>query len=160
MQRLAAAVCVIATTHEGVRSAFTATAVMSVSDQPPTLVAGINRRNHAHGLLLESRMFSVNVLGEDQRTISDTFAGRTELRAEQRFASGDWVSGALGCPVLRSCLASFECELIEAVETGTHTLVVGHIQELSLPSNGRPLLYWGRDYSGICDLSEAHAMTG
>lgn len=151
MQRLASGVCVIATRHAGAQSGFTATAVMSVSAEPPTLVIGIDRRNHAHDLILGSGRFSVNVLSCDQAMVADIFAGRVGLKGAERFAPDDWSVSDSGSPILRGCLASFDCELAQTVEAGTHTVAIGRVQRIELPGTGRPIVYWHRGYAEICD---------
>src|SRR3546814_1818683 len=72
MQCLASGVCIVATGHGDQRNGFTATAVMSLSDQPPSLVVGVGKLNRSHDQMRQTGKFSVNVLRSDQRSEEHT----------------------------------------------------------------------------------------
>src|ERR1700754_4437328 len=65
MSRLGAAVHVITTDGVAGMTGFTATAVSSVSDQPPTLLVCLNRRSQITSVLRENGVFCVNTLGAE-----------------------------------------------------------------------------------------------
>ena len=62
MQRLAAAPCVLTTIHQGVRRGLTATAVCSLTADPPTLIACINESAEAFAAMEQAGRLCVNVL--------------------------------------------------------------------------------------------------
>ena len=66
MRHLAGAVTVIATGAPGHRFGLTATAVCSLSDEPPTLLVCVNRPASAHDVISRNGNFSVNLLADDQ----------------------------------------------------------------------------------------------
>ncbi len=74
MRRLASGVVVIATEFEGERFGLTATAVMSISADPPTLMICVNRSASAHEALSRSGCFTVNLLDGEDRPIADLFS--------------------------------------------------------------------------------------
>src|SRR5580692_9023551 len=92
MSRLGAAVHVVTTAGPGGQTGFTATAVCSVSDAPPTLLVCLNRANHSGPILRENQVFCVNTLGAECETIADVFAGRTGAVLENRFGTGAWTT--------------------------------------------------------------------
>lgn len=165
MQRLASSVCVIATADRdnphgksGWRG-FTATAVMSVSDSPPTLGVGINKSTRAHDVIMRAGRFSVNILQCEQDDIADTFAGRTGADGGERFETGDWLVSGEGCPLLAGTLATFECSLLDRIDAGTHTIAIGRIERVRLPDTEvsaptTPLVYWYREYGGVCPIPQ------
>jgi hypothetical protein len=65
MSRLGAAVHVVTTAGPAGKTGFTATAVCSVSDAPPTLLVCLHRRNHTGPILRENKVFCVNTLGAE-----------------------------------------------------------------------------------------------
>src|ERR1700745_1517805 len=77
MSRLGAAVHVVTTAGPGGKTGFTATAVCSVSDAPPTLLLWPQRRTHTGQILRENKVFCVNTLGAECEAVADIFAGRT-----------------------------------------------------------------------------------
>src|SRR3954462_15216029 len=89
MAQLGAAVHVVTTAGSAGRTGFTATAVCSVSDQPPTLLVCLNRRSRGTPILRENGVFCVNPLGADAESLADMFAGRSGAINEERFAVGD-----------------------------------------------------------------------
>ena len=73
MRRLASGVVVIATAHDNQRFGLAATAVTSISAEPPTLMICVNRTSSAHDPITNARCFTVNLLREDDRTVADRF---------------------------------------------------------------------------------------
>ena len=146
MSRLVAAVHVVTTQGESGRAGFTATAVVSVSDSPPTLLVCLNRRVHSAPAFRKSGIFVVNMLNGDQQKIADSFGGRLDLAGEHRFTVGHWHEGRLGAPCLTNALASFECTLVETRTIATHDVMVGRVEAITLGPNVPGLAYLGRDY--------------
>jgi flavin reductase (DIM6/NTAB) family NADH-FMN oxidoreductase RutF len=150
MQRLAAAVTVVATEVDGARSGLTASAVTSLTAEPPTLLACVNRDAGSHRLLLDAGRFSVNVLAADQEDVAGTFAGLTGVEGPARFSTGAWREGELGLPVLDGALVSFECTVDEVVVRSSHDVFIGAIEAVHLGSGEvEPLLYLDRTFGGF-----------
>src|ERR1700749_248044 len=85
MARLGAAVHVITTDGASGKTGFTATAVCSVSDAPPTLLVCLNRGATSTPVLRGNGVFCVKPLGAGEEPIADAFAGRTNVAREARF---------------------------------------------------------------------------
>lgn len=150
MQRLASAVTIVATEVDGVRAGLTASAVTSLTAEPPTLLACVNRDAGTHGLLLEAGRFSVNLLGRGHEDIAGAFAGFTGLEGPERFEVGSWRAGDHGVPVLEGALASFECLVDEVVVRSSHDVFIGAIEAVHLPEvEVDPLLYLDRAFGGF-----------
>ncbi len=90
MRHLAGGVTIIATEHKGCRAGLAATAVCSVSADPPTLLVCINSGASAHNSIRASGRFSVNLLATGQNGVARCFSGETGLKGEERFAVGEW----------------------------------------------------------------------
>ncbi|WP_085316441.1 flavin reductase family protein [Derxia lacustris] len=130
MRRLAAGVTLITTPGAAGPSGLTATAVCSVSADPPILLCCVNRGSASHAALLEAGVFAVNVLSTADRPLSDRFAGR--LTPAEKFAEGEWGVLETGSPVLASALAAFDCRLVQAVDAGTHAVLFGEVQAVTV----------------------------
>lgn len=146
MSRLAAAVHVVTTKGQGGRAGFTATAVASVSDSPPTLLVCLNQRIRSAPTFRTAGSFAVNMLRGDQERVAQSFGGRLGLSGEQRFSVGEWHEGRLGDPCLVGALATFECSLVELRTIATHDVLVGRVQSVILGHDGPGLLYVGRSF--------------
>lgn len=152
MQRLAAAVTVVATEVDGLRSGLTASAVTSLTAEPPTLLVCVNRDAGSHRRLLAAGRFSVNVLARDQQEVAETFAGFTGAEGPGRFEVGSWRTGDLGLPVLDGALVAFECTVDEVVARSSHDVLIGAIEALHLHDTPvDPLLYLDRSFGGFDD---------
>jgi flavin reductase (DIM6/NTAB) family NADH-FMN oxidoreductase RutF len=143
MRRLSSSVSLITAGGEQGRNGMTATAVCSVSAEPPILLVGINLGASIHDQILNTGSFGVNILRPRHRHLADRFS--SGLSGEARFEHGNWLEGALGVPVLEDALASFACEIIKVVTVGTHDIFFGQVVGIDV-SDGTALLYGGGQY--------------
>jgi flavin reductase (DIM6/NTAB) family NADH-FMN oxidoreductase RutF len=141
MRFLAGAVTIITTAWEGRRYGLTATAVCSLSVEPPTLIACVNRDASAHNPIVQSRRFCVNVVKNADMEIARCFSSRAAADIERRFALGDWAELATGAPCLSNSLASFDCALLERHEMRSHSMFVGMVEAAAVKPDGDALLY-------------------
>jgi flavin reductase len=149
MSRLGAAVHVVTTAGPGGKTGFTATAVCSVSDAPPTLLVCLNRRSPGGPVLRENKVFCVNTLGADCEVIADVFAGRTGAVAAERFAAGQWTTMRTGAPVLASAVVAFDCRVIEIRAVASHNVIFGAVEDIRLGPAGPALVYHDRAYKHV-----------
>ena len=151
MRRLAGHVCLITTAKAQQRSGLTATAVTSVSAEPPTLLVCINRRSGTHAVIQDTGIFAVNVLALEDQLLANRFS--SAVTGDERFQEGVWNRLETGAPVLESALVSFDCRVAHAVEVGTHGIFFGAIQALRVrPLDAKPLLYVHGAYGGFASL--------
>lgn len=140
MRKLASGVTLITAAHGNERAGLIATAVSSVSTTPPTLLICVNRAASAHDVIDRAGSFAVNLLAADDLHLADIF-GKSALR-DQRFKVGDWSTLLSDAPVLDSALASFDCEIVQRMPYGSHTIFLGHVHDVRVDAaNGDPLLY-------------------
>jgi flavin reductase (DIM6/NTAB) family NADH-FMN oxidoreductase RutF len=140
MRQLAASVTIVTTMVGEVRNGLTATAVCSLSAEPPTLLACVNRSASAHDPTLQSRVFCVNVLAQQHLELAMQFS--SSKRLDERFTTGQWGTLESGAPVLMDSLVSFDCVLGETLRADTHTVLVGRVQAVRYNPELEPLLYW------------------
>jgi flavin reductase (DIM6/NTAB) family NADH-FMN oxidoreductase RutF len=142
MRRLAAGVTIVATAgRKGERSGLTATAACSLSAEPPRILVCVNRDSTPNAAISRAGRFSVNVLGTRHKALALRFAGATGVQGEERFGRGEWISAATGAPVLADALAYFDCTLVDAIQSGTHTVFIGEVRAAHARKNGAPLVY-------------------
>lgn len=124
---------------------LTVSAFTSISAEPPLIAVVINQGNRARALLEgKGAVFAVNILGEDQRRLSDRFAW---LKDGDRFAEGSWQTATTGAPILADALVWLDCAIHDRVDAGTHTIYIGRVRAAGVPRpDEAPLVYWNRDY--------------
>jgi flavin reductase (NADH)/flavin reductase len=151
MRRLAGACTVIASRLGEKCAGLTATAVCSVSTDPARLLVCVNKSVRAHEFIRDSRLLSVNVLGEHQEEVAKRFAGMViNVTGEDRFAGGGtWKDGKLDVPLLEGALASFGCRVIEEIPGGaSHTVFICDVIEVRCNEfDISPLVYFGGQFS-------------
>ncbi len=153
MRLLAGAVNIVSSVHGGRRYGMTATAVCSVTADPPTVLVCINKLATTHGILAKSKVFCVNVLRAEDWELSSTFSGATS--GEGRFKSRDWTRLATGAPVLIDALVSFDCRVVKKVTHGTHGIFLGQVEQVLVGKPGKPLLYSEGQYAKLASRGEA-----
>ncbi len=145
MARVCTPVNVITTNGPAGRGGFTATAMCSVTDEPPTLLVCMNRNSAQCGLFIDNRRFCVNVLSHDHRDLAGHFAGATQDMAA-RYAAADWVEMQSGSLAVKDAIVSLDCELSEARLLGTHHILIGRVVGIRSRNDGNALLYFDRNY--------------
>ncbi|HSC69388.1 MAG TPA: flavin reductase [Cellvibrio sp.] len=147
MSLLTSAVNVVTTTGASGRYGFTASAVCSVTDTPPTLLVCMNKASYSHAHFIENKILAVNVLGAHQQTISTVFSSR--LNSEERFKHGCWTELKTGAPVLEDSLVSFDCQLEQIQEVGTHDIFICRIVAIQQTQHDQGLIYFKRTYHPV-----------
>jgi flavin reductase len=151
MRRLASGVSLVTTIGEDeVRRGLTATAVCSVSLVPPTLLCCVNRASSAHDTIRDSGILAINVLAASEYTLADRFGG-TES-PESRFDHGRWTTLVTGAPILETALASFDCRVTEAFDSGSHSVFLAEVVATRIEGSGEPLVYLAGDYGSFSAL--------
>ncbi|MGQ0663279.1 MAG: flavin reductase family protein [Pseudomonadota bacterium] len=149
MRRLAAGVTIVTTAHHGDREGLTATAVCSLSLDPPQLLVCVSHDAGAHPLIERGRYLCVNLLAREHRLLAARFAGQDGVFGAERFRTGRWTTLKTGAPVLTDSLASFDCVVSEQVRASTHTVFIGRVVDVRVRSSARPLLYASGAYAGL-----------
>ena len=154
MRLPATPVTVLATGQPGARTGLTASAVCSLSDTPPMILACVNLGSRALAAIRQNGGFSANFLSGAQAAVAETFAGRTGLHGEDRFDEA-WTTGAGGLPVLPTALACFDCALADEYASPTHAILIGRVIGLRRNDAARPLLYSSGLFGHITHLEAA-----
>jgi len=151
MRRLAATVTVLSARNSaGERYGMTATAVTSVSAEPPALLACVNRSAALHAHLALGQPMCINLLHTGQAPISNAFSGAVD--GEARFAAGEWREDEAGVPYLEDAQANLFCA-IEAIHAyGTHGIFIGKVTAVRIRPVIDPLLYQDGRYARALPL--------
>jgi flavin reductase (DIM6/NTAB) family NADH-FMN oxidoreductase RutF len=120
---------------------LTVSAFCSVSLHPPLVLVCVDARSETHKAFVESKVFGVSVLAEDQDQVSERFA----RAGGAKFKDLQMVTGQSGAALVPGALAHIECGLAAAHPAGDHTIYVGKVLGLSVHP-GRPLVYHAGAY--------------
>jgi 4-nitrophenol 2-monooxygenase / 4-nitrocatechol 4-monooxygenase, reductase component len=144
----ASGVTVITALHKGMPYGTTASAVSSLSLEPPMLLVCLNKQSSTGRAIAAERRFAVNILGEDQPDAAMRFATKgVEKFKGVAIADGEW-----GEPLLADALATLECRVAEAASGGTHWVFLAEVDRAS-SRGGSPLAYF-RGQFGRLELQQ------
>jgi flavin reductase (DIM6/NTAB) family NADH-FMN oxidoreductase RutF len=124
---------------------ITVSSFTSVSLSPPLVLVSIEKGSQLHDLFRAAKGFAVNFLADDQRSVSDRFAGRTE--ALNRFEGLRFRRGANGSPIIDGVRAFIECKTWRVDEGGDHSLIIGEVVAAQTLSSKKPLVYYAQQYT-------------
>lgn len=128
---------------------LTATAVCSVSLEPPLVLVSLDRTSTTHAALRASGVYAVNLLSADQRRLAVRFA-----RAEPaKFRDLDHRAGTTGAPLLDDAPGYVDCTVEREVPAGDHTVFIGRVEDARIRAGGddRPLVYHLGRYGTLAD---------
>ena len=102
---------------------------------------------------IENKILTVNVLSADHQRISNVFASK--MSSEERFKHGTWTELATGAPVLNDALVSFDCEIEQIQEVGTHTIFICRTVAIQQGEHEHGLAYFNRAYHHVGQMETA-----
>lgn len=148
-QRVPAQVAVVTFMSEsGELHGMTATAICSLSMDPPSLLASVNRSNRTSHAIQAAGRFGINFLSADYVEVATRLA---HPGADKAIPAGlldvgdDW-----DIPYLKGAFAAVQCDLDTAIERFTHILMIGRITRTHLvDGKTAPLLYIGSMFRGL-----------
>ena len=136
-------VTVVMTTDElGVPRGFTANSFSSVSLDPPLVSVCIDRGISSYRVFSGCSGFSISILGESQRDVSNLFASRSR----EKFAHVAWRSSQITrSPRLADSVAWFDCVPYRSVDAGDHLILIGRVVDFGY-SDQSPLSFCRGNY--------------
>ena len=107
-------------------------------------MVAVHPNRYSHNLIAKSGCFALHVLAADQSNLLGRFKGSDP---KAKFSSIQWQRGQTGCPVLKECIAYFECRVTAEYTPGNHTLFLGEVLEARMVAGGDTLSTL--DYDGV-----------
>ena len=148
MGAFATGVTIITVDLEGEVHGMTANAFTSVSLDPMLVLVCVDHSTRTHAHLHAKKRFGINVLCEDQRSVSEYYARPERIHEHAAEAGATFDRTSHGTPVLHGALAYLECRLQSAQEAGDHTIFIGEVEEVVL-RDGEPLLFFRGKYRKV-----------
>ena len=130
----------ICTVREGEEiNGFTASWVTQGSFVPPLVVMAVRADGSSHGMIKRTNKFCLNVLRSDQKDLAAIFF-KPQKGLGGRFESTVYNSGSQGLPILQDAVGGIECNVINSVEHGDHTVFVAEVISAVLHKDSNPLI--------------------
>lgn len=140
-------VAVVTSSHKGLVHGITVSAFSSLSLEPPQVLVCVARWSKLNEFVLQSNMFAVNILADDQEALSGQFAkpGRDPVSSLQEIGVPSQTRRT-GSPIIRGAAAYFDCSVVMACESGDHSVFMGDVLAADADPDRAPLLYFDRKY--------------
>ena len=148
MSHFASGVTIMTTTVAGRMHGMTVSAFASQSLDPLLILVSVERSTTMHRLVMESRAFAINILGEQGEGTARFFADNARLDGPE-FQEGAYHLGVTGSPLLEEATAYLEATLEATLEAGDHTIMVGRVVALKVVRDAAPLIYYRSGYRSL-----------
>lgn len=155
MRQVATSVTVVTTDGPAGRHGATVSAFVSVSADPPTVLVCLRSDSRTCAAIQRNRNFTVSVLTEQFSEVAQTFAGKFDASLADRFnginieSFPDLAPGIQGASI-------FACAVAKLIEQHTHTIVIGHVEQVAA-ANRPPLLYHCGAYGRVSPCEDAQS---
>lgn len=110
---------------DGTPLGFTANSFASVSLDPALLLVSIAKTSSNYNNFTNASHFAINILAEEQKDISNTFA----RPSDDRFANLAWTKSASHNPIIDQVSAWFDCTTYQVVDAGDHAILIGKVED-------------------------------
>jgi flavin reductase (DIM6/NTAB) family NADH-FMN oxidoreductase RutF len=148
MGHFATGVTVITTSVDGTLQGMTATAVASLSLDPPLVIVCVDKRAGMWHQLSASKFYAMNFLVESQEAISTRFA----MKGPKEFGDLDCFTAETGAPIFKAALGYLDCRVVDIAAGGDHDIFVGQIVAGGLLNpDAKPLLHFSGKYRKLAD---------
>jgi flavin reductase (DIM6/NTAB) family NADH-FMN oxidoreductase RutF len=124
---------------------LTVSSFTSISLEPPLILISVAKGSVIHDLFREAEAYAINFLADDQKSVSDRFAGRT--KAKDRFEGLGFTKGVTGSPIIDGVRVAIECRAWRVYEGGDHSILVGEVVSAKTFNSKRPLVYYSQQYT-------------
>lgn len=132
-------------------SGMTATAVCSISVDPPLVMVCMNHATATHRAVHASGIFAINFLAVGAESLARRFASNRP----DKFQGLETTVAQTGAPIIDMALAHCDCTVEQAVTAGDHTIFIGRVLEAhAKPRNDLPLLYFRGDYGSVTSIPQ------
>lgn len=128
------------------RSGLVVISMVSLSADPPKVIACVNRSSSTWPLIERFGHFGVSSLGPRHQAVAERFSGFGGVKGADRYEGADWITLATGASLLVDAVAVFDCRLDEMIDRGSHSIVIGSVAAVGTRDDGGALAYWRGGY--------------
>jgi flavin reductase (DIM6/NTAB) family NADH-FMN oxidoreductase RutF len=153
MAHFAAGVSVVMSELDGEDVGMTATALCSISLDPPTVLLGVGEGSRMHEALTTQDTWTVSFLPASARQVATRFAIKGRPSDRLLLADLAWHRGpATGHVILDEAVAALECVTEQRVVVADHVLMIARVVGVQSRNPGAaPLVHFRNRYRTVAD---------
>lgn len=133
-------VYVITTWDNGRPTGCTANSAMQITSDPATIAVSINHDNYTNKCIAESGRFAISILGENSNPGIIGAFGFFSGRDKDKFDGIEQTVKSF-MPVVADACAYAVCEVIDKMETSSHTVFLGKVIDADVLKSDTPMTY-------------------
>ncbi|MDE7222279.1 MAG: flavin reductase [Acetatifactor sp.] len=139
-RQLSYGVYVVSTWDEGRATGCTANSAMQITSEPATIAVSINHSNYTNACIQKLGKFAISILGEHSDPGTIGVFGFKSGRDNNKF---DEVKPEIRShmPVIPDACAYIVCEVVDKLETSSHTVFLGKVVDADILKNDDPMTY-------------------
>jgi flavin reductase (DIM6/NTAB) family NADH-FMN oxidoreductase RutF len=142
--------CSVITVGEGDEaSGLVVTSAISLSADPPLVLACVNRATSSHPLLARYGHFGWSSLGAAHQAVAERFSGFGGVRGAARYDGAEWETAVTGARLLKGAPTAFDCSVEEMIDRATHTILIGRVRAIRTTLGAGALIYWNGGYRAL-----------
>ena len=149
MREVPGMVAIVTTGHASGRRGLTATAICSLSADPPSVLVCVNKGTSTHEMIARNGTFCVNMTASEHAPLAQRFSGKDGIYGAEKFSEGRWLELATGSPVLADAPVAFDCEVVSTVDYRTHSIFIGGVIASQVLPGRSALLYRNGGFAEI-----------
>ena len=149
LSRFGTGVTIVTTATPDGPVGITANSFSSVSLDPPLVLWSASRSSKRFHHFSEASTLAIHILADSQDDLCWAFS-----KSKHAFDTVEWKPAADGTPLIKGCLARFECKKYAEYDGGDHAIIVSEVQKLSF-REGAPLLFYGGKIGLFSDTNPA-----
>lgn len=142
--------CSVITVGEGAAATgLVVTSAISLSAEPPLLLACVNRSSSSWPLLAPHAAFGWSSLGAAHRAVAERFSGFGGVKGAARYEGADWETALTGARLLKGAPCAFDCVVEERIDRATHSILIGRVMAIRTTAGAGALTYWNGTYRAL-----------
>lgn len=135
-------VAVVTTSSAAGALGFAATAVMSYSADPPSILLSVGRSSRTHDQVVAAREFGVHMLAQGQDDVAAVFASKSDAKFDS--VSWEWDHDI---PRLLGVRAFLRCAPAKFLSYADHTVIIATVLDISVDHDAGPLVHYRRAFT-------------
>ena len=139
-RQLSYGVYIISTWDNGRPTGCTANSAMQITSEPATIAVSINHDNYTNKCIQETGRFAISVLGENSEPSSIGVFGFMSGKDTNKFEQVESVVKGY-MPVIADACAYITCEVVDKMETSTHTVFLGKVLDADILKKDDPMTF-------------------
>lgn len=122
------------------------TSAISLSAEPPFLLACVNRASSSWPVLKAVGHFGWSALGAGHQAVAERFSGKAGVLGAARYAGAEWALAETGAQLLVGAPLALDCTVEEMIDRATHSIVIGRVRAIRSTAGAGALLYRDGEY--------------